>query len=925
MARVKARRSAESAVFLRDMLERRMEYDDISPSKDAAGPKLLRNDYSLPTAIFKGETPKLAHEDPQQQSRASAVHRGDPLAVPRGFEASSSTVEPRGYLFEDSEDSSATSRRRTLGDVDPEDVDVDYIRQLAAEEHAGLSAYSLFGVARKLDDKSGDAGKGDGNADLVFALEQARSETVLWKAKEELARSSVSRDMSRYRDLTEKQRLTLEELQQGMELDGGTPSRAILGVVANAVDQARALEAGLEQSLEQLASPQQSTTPDDLVASERVSQGGAAIDVASSPPAVSPGTPPSALVLSPTAPQGSPAGPGGRGGGGTDPKDVVAMALDQARNKVETLQHRISKTLLAGAGGSGEGARGLRALEAELAVEQRLMASLEAAFSVCDTGGNGPGLGASGSGASHASGPKDAHNIDQIKQLDATIQMLVARLQAQTDRPVRAQHQLTKEKRLLQTRVAALERSQQESRAAADRYQRMGDKAASSVVRLRAENTRLKSEAEKHAKEARSALDQVTMLRNQTVSAQGVLDQSRIELDSLRAKVAQLEAQLERERQEVDSSESLAIDHGGDSQHVGRRECEGEFAQLSERARDGLQLKLQQVDGLKKRLDVAASVDCIPNWSSGADVQQRSATLPPVRSDEEVRPVRSQEEQAVLQQLYRELEANQRNMVDFLLSGAAGFGVGGIASAGDAVDAPGGGDGTGGVNFEDGIEVGKMIDGKSEADLLREQLLQAETQLKQAAMHEEEAVAVATAEATRLGEELERMREQIVKLEMGKSDAEVALTAAKEAENAIQCDLARAKGELAEIKSVLDGSKEEHVLASTEVVTLRGQLASLTASSEAQISALLEAAGSGEAEVQRLQLEIERVQADAAAGLKEAAAVHLKERAEWDTERQAEEAVWREREIDWEQARSRERSSLQVSYTVKRPATCLSD
>lgn len=169
------------------------------------------------------------------------------------------------------------------------------------------------------------------------------------------------------------------------------------------------------------------------------------------------------------------------------------------------------------------------------------------------------------------------------------------------------------------------------------------------------------------------------------------------------------------------------------------------------------------------------------------------------------------------------------------------------------------------------------------------------------------------------------MREQIVKLEMGKSDAEVALTAAKEAENAIQCDLARAKGELAEIKSVLDGSKEEHVLASTEVVTLRDQLASLTASSEAQISALLEAAGSGEAEVQRLQLEIERVQADAAAGLKEAAAVHLKERAEWDTERQAEKAVWREREIDWEQARSRERSSLQVSYTVKRPATCPSD
>ena len=43
MARVKARRSAESAVFLRDMLEYKMEYDDVGGARASASSKVLQH------------------------------------------------------------------------------------------------------------------------------------------------------------------------------------------------------------------------------------------------------------------------------------------------------------------------------------------------------------------------------------------------------------------------------------------------------------------------------------------------------------------------------------------------------------------------------------------------------------------------------------------------------------------------------------------------------------------------------------------------------------------------------------------------------------------------------------------------------------------------------------------------------------------
>ena len=134
-------------------------------------------------------------------------------------------------------------------------------------------------------------------------------------------------------------------------------------------------------------------------------------------------------------------------------KDVVELALQQARGKVERLEHRISKAMLMNHSSdlcgvtpslsTREEARTsayltLRAMEAELAVEQRLVSSLEAALAVSADKQH-----TSATGRVWGERVLDSDGIDQMKQLDATIQMLVARLQKECEAPVRMQQQLT--------------------------------------------------------------------------------------------------------------------------------------------------------------------------------------------------------------------------------------------------------------------------------------------------------------------------------------------------------------------------------------------------------------------------------------------------------------------------------------------------
>ncbi len=205
MARVKARRSAESAVFLRDMLEYKMEYDEVSASRVSPSKVLQhRPDYSFHQMLQGMEMPAEdsasagdANGERDAGGRNGAAEGG--ASPGRGpTPVSSSFVAPRKYLFESppaaKRDQTATPRSDGSG---AGDADVDYIKQLAAEEFAGLSCYALLGVARRLDSGS-DYTAGGREADLAFALEHSRSECVLWKAKEELARSSVSRVLNEY-------------------------------------------------------------------------------------------------------------------------------------------------------------------------------------------------------------------------------------------------------------------------------------------------------------------------------------------------------------------------------------------------------------------------------------------------------------------------------------------------------------------------------------------------------------------------------------------------------------------------------------------------------------------------------------------------------------------------------------------------------
>ena len=279
MARVKARRSAESAVFLRDMLEYKMEYDEVSSARSgASASKVLqhRPDYSIQQMLQgindSGGHGNTASEGGEQDAGDDALahHQGasnvgtDSALRERSAEGdvsgrrrvstpvSSSFVAPRRYLFESppaakrDRTATPTSERSGAGDAD-----VDYIRQLAAEEFEGLSCYALLGVARRLDNESGEHTAGGREADWAFALEHSRSEAALWRAKEELARSSVSRVLNEYRQVSTAQRQTLEELREGME-KGYTPSREIQHAVSTALEQSKKIQAGLEESAQQV-------------------------------------------------------------------------------------------------------------------------------------------------------------------------------------------------------------------------------------------------------------------------------------------------------------------------------------------------------------------------------------------------------------------------------------------------------------------------------------------------------------------------------------------------------------------------------------------------------------------------------------------------------------------------------------------------
>ena len=68
-------------------------------------------------------------------------------------------------------------------------VKVDYIRQLAAEEHEGLSSMTMIGVARTLSPGArGEPTESARAAGLAFALERSRGECAALKRRNVLPR-----------------------------------------------------------------------------------------------------------------------------------------------------------------------------------------------------------------------------------------------------------------------------------------------------------------------------------------------------------------------------------------------------------------------------------------------------------------------------------------------------------------------------------------------------------------------------------------------------------------------------------------------------------------------------------------------------------------------------------------------------------------
>jgi hypothetical protein len=160
MARVKARRCAESAVFLRDMmeLEHKMEYDEVSALAGAekkSPSKILqhRPEYSSLHILNDLDSDSISVDGVHAQTEGGAVqpNRAAPLSTSLSQSRASSCtfVPPRRYLFESppraTRSQQATPASIAGGRDGRADEDVDYIRQLAAEEFAGLSCYALLG------------------------------------------------------------------------------------------------------------------------------------------------------------------------------------------------------------------------------------------------------------------------------------------------------------------------------------------------------------------------------------------------------------------------------------------------------------------------------------------------------------------------------------------------------------------------------------------------------------------------------------------------------------------------------------------------------------------------------------------------------------------------------------------------------------
>lgn len=161
-------------------------------------------------------------------------------------------------------------------------------------------------------------------------------------------------------------------------------------------------------------------------------------------------------------------------------------------------------------------------------------------------------------------------------QLDATIQMLVRRLQWACDQPERSQQQLTelfKHKRVLQHRLAALEKSEKEAQANCERQRRLSDKATNSAVRLRTENNRLKAEVEKLTKGRAAAEDALDKLRAQAerlerdlAERSGQLRETTSELQRMREKerVLEREREVSRERRDREKQARAVLDGKSD-------------------------------------------------------------------------------------------------------------------------------------------------------------------------------------------------------------------------------------------------------------------------------------------------------------------------------------------------------------------------
>eukprot|EP00960_Hanusia_phi_P028633 747530-Hanusia_phi.AAC.1 len=190
LGRIKARRSAESAMFLNSILKNRVPYDSLSSPE---------------------------HGQTMLSWGASVGQVASPLD-PRKNVDEVPPFSPASFLSPPLNRSMLETRSRDgMARLDEE---VDYIKQLAAEELDGLSSYALLGIHGG-GDKDQVSQSPQMTARLAYALEQSQSDYKLLRARQELFQHLIHKTINENLNLVSEQKESLETLHDSITLGKG--------------------------------------------------------------------------------------------------------------------------------------------------------------------------------------------------------------------------------------------------------------------------------------------------------------------------------------------------------------------------------------------------------------------------------------------------------------------------------------------------------------------------------------------------------------------------------------------------------------------------------------------------------------------------------------------------------------------------------